>query len=262
MAGGRLRTQALLLRRVEYGESDLVVTLLTEAEGKRSLFARGARKSRKRFTGALEPFRLIEATYRARSDDRLARLEDASVVEGFDGITGDLHRLCWASLALEWTAALALEGEPSPVFDTSVELLRWLGQHRRGADEASGRSGEAWYTEVGCLRYALVLLDAAGVMPQLSHCVRTGRALETLEDPAFSLLAGGLVARDAIRSGDQARSISEEAVSFLLTIARGRFPQERDREVLREARGLLVRGLAELTERDAKSLSMLKTVWI
>ncbi len=53
-ASARIATEALLLRRVEYGESDLVLTLLTQKVGKVSALARGARKSSKRFGSALE----------------------------------------------------------------------------------------------------------------------------------------------------------------------------------------------------------------
>jgi DNA repair protein RecO (recombination protein O) len=252
MGQGEHRTRALLLRRVEYGDADLVVALLTEQEGRRSLFARGARKSQRRFAGALEPFRVVEVVYRAGEGERLGRLEGAQVLEGFDGITGDLHRLCWASVALEWTAAIAVEGEPSPVFETAVELLRWLGRHVRSA----------WHTEVGCLRYGLVLLSSAGLMPELARCVRTGRALETLSEPVFSLAAGGLLDAGAARPEDLARPVTAEAVAFLLAIARGRFPQERELDVLREARGLLVRGFAALTDSEPKSLEMLRSVWL
>jgi DNA repair protein RecO (recombination protein O) len=253
---GQHRTRALLLRRVEYGEADLVVRLLTEEEGRRSLFARGARKSQRRFAGALEPFRVIEAVYRAGDGggegERLGRLEEATVLEGFDRITGDLHRLCWASVVLEWTSAMTVEGEPSPVFETAVDLLRWLAGHER----------TAWHTEVGCLRYALVLLSSAGLMPQLAACVRTGRALATLEEPVFSLAAGGLLDAGAARPEDLARPVSAEAVDFLLAIARGKFPPACDNELLRQARSLLVRGLAALTESEPKSLEMLRSVWL
>ena len=56
-----VHTRAVLLRQVDTGESDRVVTLLTEELGKVSAIARGARKSRKRFGAALALFVLAEA---------------------------------------------------------------------------------------------------------------------------------------------------------------------------------------------------------
>ena len=55
------RVDALVLRAIAYGEADAVVHLLVRGRGRISAFARGARSSRKRFGGALEPFQRVEA---------------------------------------------------------------------------------------------------------------------------------------------------------------------------------------------------------
>jgi DNA repair protein RecO (recombination protein O) len=51
----RIETAALLVRSVAYGEADLIATFFTETDGKLSAMIRGARRSTKRFGGALEP---------------------------------------------------------------------------------------------------------------------------------------------------------------------------------------------------------------
>ena len=48
----RITTPAIVLRTVDYGEADRVVTLFTREHGKLSALARGARKSVKRFGAA------------------------------------------------------------------------------------------------------------------------------------------------------------------------------------------------------------------
>ncbi len=54
----QLRTDAIVVRRVAYGEADLIVTLYTRELGKISALARSARRSRKRFGGGLELFNI------------------------------------------------------------------------------------------------------------------------------------------------------------------------------------------------------------
>lgn len=49
------RTEAIVLRLLDYGESDRIVTFYTAGFGKLRGIARGARRSRKRFANALEP---------------------------------------------------------------------------------------------------------------------------------------------------------------------------------------------------------------
>nr|MDQ2647496.1 DNA repair protein RecO [Myxococcota bacterium] len=73
-------TEALVLRRVEYGDADLIVTLLTLSLGRVSALARGARKSRRRFGGALEPFFTLSVTLEERRSSELFALREASVL--------------------------------------------------------------------------------------------------------------------------------------------------------------------------------------
>ncbi len=58
----RVMTPAVVLRTVDYGEADRVVTLLCREGGKRSALARGARRSSKRFGAGLSLFGVGEAT--------------------------------------------------------------------------------------------------------------------------------------------------------------------------------------------------------
>ncbi|HEX7488511.1 MAG TPA: DNA repair protein RecO, partial [Anaeromyxobacteraceae bacterium] len=75
----RLKLTGVVLRTVDYGESDRVVTLLTAERGKVSAFARAARASRRRFGGALEHFTLVHAEARERRGAGLLSLESVTV---------------------------------------------------------------------------------------------------------------------------------------------------------------------------------------
>ena len=50
----RFAEEAVVLASVDYGEADRVVTLFTRGRGRLTAFAAGARKSKRRFAGALE----------------------------------------------------------------------------------------------------------------------------------------------------------------------------------------------------------------
>jgi DNA repair protein RecO (recombination protein O) len=53
-------SQAIIMRTKEFGETDLLVTLLTPDKGRLKGIAKGARKSRKRFVNCLDVFSLVE----------------------------------------------------------------------------------------------------------------------------------------------------------------------------------------------------------
>ena len=245
-------TRAILLRAINYGDADRVVTVLTEDFGKCSLFAAGARKSSKRFTGALEPFRVIQVRFRDSRGDGLARLMGANVLEAFDQIAHELHTLYWASMTTEWTAELSVEDQRPPVFESKLKLLAWLNGQKRGA----------WFTEVGCLRFAMVLLAYAGFLPSLDRSARSGTPREDIDVPVFSYSAGGLLAAEEVRADEQAIPIDKATVEFLTEVAQGTFPTNRDLDVLREARTVVL-GLFHTTlEREPKSLPLVRSVWL
>ena len=100
-AARRVVTTALVVRSVAYGESDLVVTLLTEAEGKVSAIVRGARKGSRRVAGALEPMHSISVTYEDKGTE-LVTLKEAHVVRARTGIMTRLESMDAAGTALRW----------------------------------------------------------------------------------------------------------------------------------------------------------------
>ena len=63
----RIQSTALILRVRPYGESDLLVDLLTEQIGRTSVLARGALKTKKRYMGTLEPGTLVKVDYLHKS---------------------------------------------------------------------------------------------------------------------------------------------------------------------------------------------------
>src|SRR6059036_4105985 len=85
-----LATSALVLRTRPYGESDRIVTLITEQHGKVTGIAKGAKNSRRRFAGSLEPFVLIRAVFRQRTTSDLAFLLRCELLGVWRELTRDL----------------------------------------------------------------------------------------------------------------------------------------------------------------------------
>ncbi len=74
-------SEAIVLRTYPLREADLLVTLFTRAEGKVRGVARSAKKSKRRFGGALEPLTYVRAFYEDRERQELARLDSCEVLE-------------------------------------------------------------------------------------------------------------------------------------------------------------------------------------
>jgi DNA repair protein RecO (recombination protein O) len=175
----------IVLRTVDTGEADRVVTLLTRERGKVAAFARAARASRRRFGGALEPFTLVAAEVRERPGAELLGLESVTPLRAFGGIRSDLARIACAAYAAELTREIVRDHEPhDDLFDLLEEYLGVL-------DEAPARPAGLRAFELGALR-------AAGLSPRLDACARCGGALPDRPvrfDPAHGgTLCGACVA--------------------------------------------------------------------
>jgi len=179
---GHRKLVAVVLKTTDYGESDRVVALFSEEHGRLSAFARGARASRRRFGGALEPFTLVAAELRERPGAELWGLESVAVRRAFGGIRAELPRIACAGYACDLARALVRDHEPHPeLFADLVALLGLL-------DEAPARPESLRAFELQALR-------DAGLSPRLDACARCGAPLpEPPEGVAWSP-EGGLACR-------------------------------------------------------------------
>ena len=181
---GERTTDALLLRSVEYRESDRILTLFTQAQGKVSALARGARASKRRFQGVLEPYAIIrvELTF---GRGELATLKSAAITRSFSGILADLTRMQVAG------AGLALVRELSPPHVSDAELFASLVQYLAWVDLRGDMQ------RAGLLAFAMRILALSGLAPQLDVCGRTGEAVPKGRAAFFDPALGAVVSRRA-----------------------------------------------------------------
>lgn len=108
-----VKNKAILLKKTKYSEADLILQAITPNGQKLSLIARGALKSKKRFGGGiLEPTHYLEIQYReSRSKANLLVLEEAQLINGFDGLRTDYDRLDVALRILEGVQKITQEGD-------------------------------------------------------------------------------------------------------------------------------------------------------
>src|SRR5512145_3036254 len=103
-------SDAIILRHLDYGEADRIVTFLTPEHGRLKGFARGARKSRKRFGAALEPFAQVRLHWSAPRSGDLVSLREAELLDLRPGLRQDLAAIGMAGYGCELTDELLGEG--------------------------------------------------------------------------------------------------------------------------------------------------------
>src|SRR5438874_645410 len=171
-------SEAIVLRTYPFRESDLLVTLFTRTEGKVRGVARAAKKSRRRFGGALEPLTYIKVAFEDRERQELARLDSCEVLES--PLTTEVTYP--RAVALGHVAELLDELLPDreandAVFRLAVSVLAQL------------RTPEFW---LPITYFDLWMARLMGYLPELSECLGCGRALNGSR-AYFHALADGLM---------------------------------------------------------------------
>src|SRR5574341_1723464 len=104
------KAEGIVLRRVNLGEADRIVTLLTREYGRLSAVAKGARKPKSRFVGRLELFTHLRGLLaQGRTLDVVSQVE---VVDPFPAVRTDLGRMSAASFVAEVTDRALPERDP------------------------------------------------------------------------------------------------------------------------------------------------------
>ena len=197
------------MRAVAYGESDSVVTLLTQTVGKLGVMVRGARKSQKRFAGALEPFHTIEVTLDDKGGD-LGVLREARIVTIRHGILARLEALDAAGAALRWARHLFQPRTPEPQgWSVLLTLLDALDQ---GACPPRAALAAAGLGLLGIFGYAL----------DFERCVQCAKACPENRVAFVDVSRGGLVCRTC---GGSARTIAADVRAVASALQRGEDPE-------------------------------------
>ncbi|HWX73843.1 MAG TPA: DNA repair protein RecO [Solirubrobacteraceae bacterium] len=211
---GPVKTEAVVLRSIRYGEADRILHLYTPHRGRLGAIAKGVRRARSRFGGRLEPFfRLRLELHEGRGE--LLTVTGAHTLEGHARLRGDARALDAAARACDAVGRLFETSEPHPaVFNLLCRALGLL-------DENAGRAGSA-PTRTPALAFRLKLLLAAGLAPQLGACASCGAHEHLL---GFSGAAGGVVCEaceaGSFPLGAQARGFMVDALARALNEAPG-----------------------------------------
>jgi DNA repair protein RecO (recombination protein O) len=206
--GRAVKTEAVVLRSMRYGEADRILHLYTPGRGRVGAIAKGVRRSRSRFGGRLEPFfRLRLILHEGRGE--LLTVTGAETVSGHPRLRESGAALDVAARACDAVGRLFETSEPHPgVFNLLCHELALLD-----ADPAAASRANA-------LAFRLKLLLAAGLAPQLGACASCGDPEHLV---GFSGAAGGVVCRACEAAsfplGEQAHGFMSDVLGRSLTDA-------------------------------------------
>jgi DNA repair protein RecO (recombination protein O) len=202
-----LSTPAVVLRAVNYGEADRVVTLFGRTTGRLSALARGARKSQRRFAGGLGLGAVGEAWLRERAGAELLTLERFELTDSHAAFATDLGRMAHAAYVSELVSKLSAQQHADvAVYDWLIAFLALL--------DAEGASAERLRV------FELGLLRRVGYGPVVEGCAVCGAAGGASADPSGRAFRwdpdrGGTVCASCGRVGRPIREVVRAALARL-----------------------------------------------
>lgn len=172
-----IRTEAIVLRSLDYGETSQIVTLFTREKGKLGVMAKGARRTKSSFGATLQPMAYTQVVFYYKPTRTLQTLSESSHVESFHRLRRSLKTITVGFRIVELVDALMEEEDPHPdVFHLIVRALRRLN----ATDE---RVGNLW---------PFVQLRLAGSLGMSPSVERDNVEAVTGEEGLFSLADGGV----------------------------------------------------------------------
>ncbi|SRR6056297_941779 len=217
------KSDAIVLRTIEFSETSLVVTLLTRDFGKLGVIAKGARRPKGPFEGALDLLAVCRVILLRKSSDALDLLTEAKLDRRFrvtEKISFPpaerLQRLYGGYYVAEMIRHLTDDGDPHPeLFQLTLETIERI-------------DGDA-HLGTALLFFELQALQLLGHAPGTARCVDCGRAEETAmtSQMTFGLLAGGWLCDTCKPQHREKLIVSGEAFKWLRRlVTEANYPQE------------------------------------
>ncbi len=197
------RTQCLVLKTADYGESDRLITVFAWNGGKSIGIAKGAKRSQKRFVNKLEPFSQIQVNYKPSRTGGLFLLTSADLISAFISLRRLYPRYVSAVYLSELTLKFTRQNDPDH------ELYRLLEWGLAALDK-----GERPLKILAL--FHVRLLRITGYQPQISACGQCGELLTPRS--VYTLTAGsGTLTCSKCRHGVKkaSRKLSLQTIKFM-----------------------------------------------
>ena len=241
-------TNALVLREVRYKETDRILTLLTEKEGKITVKARGAYRKNSKISAATQQLTYSEMTLFGNRGRWT--VNEASVKEAFSGLRTDMELLSLGSYFAECVDAFSMEDQPEP------ELMQLV------LNSLYALSRKLYKPEHIKAAFELRLMCVCGYTPELSIC--SGCGCEDPEEPVLAIDSGAVYCRTCSYGTGDAATLCNSSLAALRYIcsapAKQLFSFAVDDSALKRLSGATERYLIRHAERSFYTLDYWKNI--
>lgn len=200
-----LKTEAIVLSKMNYGDTSIILTLFTESEGKLSAIVKGGRNPKSKMGKVIEPLNHIQIIFYKKSSRELQIISSADLISHFPKIKDDLESTKYSFAIIELVKNLTVENESNnKLFKGLAKILNLIEENNENPEILFGRFFLFFLSELG---YDLGI-DKCGI------CGRQNTSNGTL---GFDLDLG-FVCSDCFKSHSGLETITAELFNYLFCL--------------------------------------------
>ena len=248
---GYVRTEGIVIKEINFGEADKIITVLSKEHGKISLVAKGARRYKSKLAAGTQF--LCYSKFLLFKGRNLYTINGCELIESFQEVGNDLVKLTYAAHLAELVYDTAQENQPSArTLKLFLNALYYLVKTNRSSE---------LITKIFELRYLCIL----GYAPYVKGCINCMN--ESPENLAFSFKKCGFVCcnekcmseddKDAIKLSSAAAKAIRHIVQSNINVL---FNFELSEPILKEVTTVIDKFLREMLEKDYTKLKFLKDI--
>lgn len=202
---------AIILRRVDFGDYDLILTLFTLEKGKISAIAKSAKKSIRRFGGILEIFSVLNVVCSPGKGENLVVLLEADLISSLSDIRTDFNKTSYASY---WSEIVNAWAENDAKQERLYRLLYYVLEQINSGHISS---------EILSILFQMRFASIAGICPNLVRCSICQLAVDSVKEEriSFDFQKGGVVCRKCTVNSGNRLSLSKGTIKQLLWVNSG-----------------------------------------
>jgi DNA repair protein RecO (recombination protein O) len=243
-----VKTQGIVLKQVNMGEADRIITLFTDNLGKVQAVAHGARKAKSKLMSSTQIFSYCE--YVLYKGKNLYTISQSEIKESFQVLLGDLYTLTYSSYLVELINVMTQYDE------TNIELFRLI------LKVLYLMSGSEIDKELLVRAFELKSMSISGYMPDLNRCSICSR-----DDPdilGFSIRHGGIVCGRCVNGAEDVLRMDASTLNTLRYLMRNDMERIRslrvNNNVKESMKKIMKNYIKYYLEREFKSLDFLDEI--
>lgn len=191
------KCEGIVIRSINYGETNKIVTMYTRERGKLAFMARGAKKPNSRLSSITQPF--THGYFLVQTGSGLGTMQQGEIVSSLRSIREDLMKTAYAAYMAELIDKCTEEKQPDPY------LFEFLQQSFHYLDED-------YDPEILANIFEMKMLRLLGLHPVLDSCINCG---STEGKFALSIRENGLLCHRCFEVDPYLLPLSQPAIKLL-----------------------------------------------